>query len=83
MDDEAVVVRQVDSGAELGADAAPTLKLVGAGRTVGHAAALVVVVHAGGAGAVAARHAAAAQALRVAAVAARCAGSPDAFLRAL
>lgn len=54
-------------GAEVHADAAPTLKAVGAGGALGHASALVVVVHAGGARRVAARQPAAAQALGVAA----------------
>ncbi len=69
MDDEAVVIRQVDLGAEVLGDAAPALKLVRAEWTVLHAAALVIVVLAGGTGPVVAGHSAAAQALGVAALA--------------
>ena len=69
VDDEAVEVGQVHPGAELGRDAAPALELVGAGRALGHAAALVVVVQAGRARRVAVRLRAAAQALAVAALA--------------
>lgn len=69
VDHETVVIRQVDFGAEVLGDAAPALKLVRVGWTVLHAAALVIVVLAGGTGAVVVRHSAAAQALGVAALA--------------
>lgn len=69
VDDETVVIRQVDLGAEVLGDAAPALKLVRAERTVLHAAALVIVVLAGGTGPVVVGHSAAAQALRVTALA--------------
>lgn len=68
MDDEAVKVGQVDSGAEVQGDAAPVLKLVGARGAVRYAAAFVVVVLAGSAGPVAVWNRAAPQALRVAAL---------------
>lgn len=70
-------VRKVHLGAEVHADAAPALEPVGAGRALGHAAPVVVVVHAGGAGSVAASARAAAQALGVAALAVRRASSPS------
>lgn len=73
----------MDLGAELGADAAPALELVGVGRAVGHAASLVVVMHACRARRVAVGDDAAAQALGVAALAVRCASSPQTLLRAL
>ena len=83
VDDEAVKVGEVDFGAELGTDAAPALKLVGARRAVGHAASLVVVMHTGRACCVTARDRAAAQTLRVAALAVRCARSPHTLVWAL
>lgn len=83
VDDEAVLVRQVDLGAELGADAAPALELVGGRRAVGDAAALMEVVHAGRTHRVAVGGGAAAQALGVAALAVGGARPPQALLRAL
>lgn len=83
MDDETVQIREVDFGAELGADAAPALELIGSGRAVGHAASLVVVMHACGARRVTPRGGAAAQALGVAAFAVCSARSPYALLWAL
>lgn len=70
-------------GAELHADAAPALKLVGAWWALGHAAPLMVVMHAGGAGRIAGRERAAAQALGVAALAIQRASSPSTLLWAL
>lgn len=69
VDHETVIIRQVDLGAEVHGDATPALKLVGVQRTILHAAALVVVVLAGGTGPVVVGHGAAAQTLGVAAVA--------------
>lgn len=83
VDDERVRLRQVHFGAELHADAAPALELVGARWALGHAAPSVIVVHAGGAGHVASRERAAAQALGVAALAIRRASSPSTLLWAL
>lgn len=83
MNDEAVLVRHVDFGAELGADAAPALELVGVRRTVCDAAALVEVVHAGRARRVAVGGRTASQALGVAALAVRSASPPQAIHRAL
>lgn len=80
VDDEAVEVWEVDLGAKLGTDAAPALELVGAGRAVGHAAALVVVMHTCSTGCVTAWDCAAAKTLRVAALAVSCARSPCTFL---
>lgn len=80
VDDEAVEVGEVDFGAKLGTDAAPALKLVGAGWAVGHAAALVVVMHTCSTGRVTAWDCAAAQTLRVAALAVHCACSPCTLL---
>lgn len=76
-------IREVHFGAELHADAAPALKLVGAWWAGGHAAPLVVVMHAGGAGRIAAGERAAAQALGVAALAVQRARSPSTPLWAL
>lgn len=73
MDDETVEIWDVHFGAELGADAAPALKLVGVGWAVSNAAPLVVVVHTCRACCVTTRDYAAAQALGVAALAIRCA----------
>lgn len=83
MDDEAVEVGEVDFGAKLGTDAAPALELVGVGRAVSHAASLVVVMHARRTRCVTTRDCAAAQTLRVAALAIRCARSPYTLLWAL
>lgn len=80
VDDEAVVVGEVDFGAQLFTDAAPALELVGAWRAVGHAAPLVVVMRACSAGGVTLRDRAAAQTLRVAALAGCRAGSPCTLL---
>lgn len=85
VDDEAVVVGEVEVefGAELSTDAAPTLKLVGARRAVSHTASLVVVMHTCCTCCVATGDCAAAQTLRVAALAVRCARSRHTLLRAL
>lgn len=80
VDDKAVKVGKVDLGAELGADAAPALKLVGAGRAFSHTASLVEVMHTGRTCCVTSRDCAAAQTLRVAALAVRCASSPHTLL---
>ena len=68
VDDKVDVAGQVHASAEVHGDATPALKLVGARGTVRHAAALVVVVEAAGAGHVVARLGAASQALAVAAL---------------
>ena len=83
VDDEAVEVGEVDFRAELSTDASPALELVGAGRAVGHAAALVVVMCARRTRRVTAGDRAAAQALRVAALTVRGASSPYTLLWAL
>lgn len=69
MNDKLRVVEQVHLGAQIHGDTAPALELVGARRAVLHAAALVVVVEAGGARHVVVGLSAAAQALAVAALA--------------
>lgn len=69
VDDKLSVVEQVHLRAQIHGDAAPALELVGARRAVLHAAALVVVVEAGGARHVVVGLGAAAQALAVAALA--------------
>lgn len=69
VDHETVIIGQVDLGAEVHGDATPALKLVRVRRAVLHAAALVIVVLAGGAGPVVVGHGAAAQALGVTALA--------------
>lgn len=83
MDDERVRIREVHFGAELHTDAAPALKLVGSRGAFGHAAPVVVVVHAGGAGRITVGQRAAAQALGVAALSIHCASSPSTPLWAL
>lgn len=83
VNDETVEIGEVDFGAELGTDAAPALKLVGAGWAVGHAASLVVVMHTCRTCCVTTRDCAAAQALGVATLAVCCAHSPHTLLWAL
>lgn len=68
MDDEVRIAGQVHLRAQVHGDAAPALKPVGSRGTVGHAATLVIVVDAGGAGHVVVGFCAAAQALAVATV---------------
>lgn len=71
MDHEALGVAALsagDVGTEVAVHAAPALKAIGVGRAGGHADAGVEVVAAGDAGRVVVRRAAAAQALRVAAL---------------
>lgn len=74
VDDELRVAEEVHLRAQVHGDAAPALELVGARGAVLHAAALVVVVQAGGARHVVVGLGAAAQALAVAALALVCAG---------
>ena len=74
VDDKVSVARQVHLRAQVHGDAAPALKFVSVWRTVWHAAALVVVVQAGGAGHVVVGLGAAAQALAVATLPLVCAG---------
>lgn len=76
-------IRQVHFGAELHADAAPALKPVGARWALGHAAPVMMVMHAGGAGRITAGERAAAQALGVAALTVHRASLPSTLLWAL
>lgn len=74
VDDKVSVAGQVHLGAQVHGDAAPALELVSVWGTVLHAATLVVVVDAAGAGHVVVGFGAAAQALAVATLALVCAG---------
>lgn len=74
MNDKVSITWQVRLGAHLKCDAAPALKLVRAWWAVWHAALVVEIVEAGGAGPVVVGLAAAAQALTVAALPVVCAG---------
>lgn len=75
MDNVSVKVGKLGFGAKLGTDAAPALKLVGAWGAVSHAAALVIVMHTCSTCCVTIGDCAAAQTLRVAALAVCCARS--------
>lgn len=79
VDDKLSVAEQVHLRAQVHGDAAPSLKFVGALGAVLHAAALVVVVEAGGARHVVVGFGAAAQALAVATLALVCTGERATF----
>lgn len=79
VEDKVIVTGKVHLRAQVHGDAAPALELVSVRGTVGHAAILVEVVQAGGAGRVAVGLGAAAQALAVATLPLVCAGMTAVF----
>lgn len=83
VDDEGVKVWEVELGAKLGTDATPALEPIRAWRAVSNAASLVVVMHTRGTCHVASRNRAAAQTLRVAALALCCASLSSTLFWAL